>query len=88
MKWKERINQLCNGQLPVFTRRPGLVSALLRICYINFSLRVRSLLRREVIVLLTTCDNRETRGINTDTSKSILMCITSDFPEQYSKSGR
>lgn len=80
------INQLCNGQLPVFTRRPGLVSALFRICYINSSLRVRLLLRREVIVLLTTCDNREMLGINTDTFKSILMCITSDFPKQCGKS--
>lgn len=82
MEWKERINQLRNGQLPVFTRRPGLVSALLRICYINSSLWVRLLLRREVIVLLTTCDNREMLGINTDAFKSILMCITSNFPKQ------
>lgn len=81
MEWKEHINQLC-GQLPVFTRRPGLVSALFRICYINSSLWVRFLLRREVIVLLTTYDNREILGINTDAFKSILMCITSNFPKQ------
>lgn len=88
MKWKECVSQLCNGQLPVFTRRPSLVSALFRICYINSSLRVRLLLRHEVIVLLTTCDNREMRGINTDTFKSILMCDTDDFPKQCSKSWR
>lgn len=80
MEWKECINQLCNGQLPVFTRCPGLVSTLFRICYINSSLRVRLLLRREVIVLLTTCDNREMLGINTDAFKFILNGYYEWFP--------
>lgn len=37
------------------------------VCYINFSLRVRFLLRREIIVPPTSCDNRDMSGINSDT---------------------
>lgn len=37
------------------------------ICYINFSLQVRLLLRREIIVPATSCDNRDMSGINIDT---------------------